>query len=189
MTRAGPRKGLVAAAGAALLALGCATVQVATDYDRTVDFSQYHTFQLVGGHLVHEGVSDDSNTLVKDRIEAALRATLQSKGLQEATKEAPGSDLDVGYFAGARTRTEIEAMPSYGPGFGPFWSGGWWDPTYNDWWTRTYNEGTLVIDLVDAHTRRLVWRAYAQTEIHVPVSEEKVREAVSKAFRSFPPHK
>ena len=50
------------------------------------------------------------------------------------------------------------------PNFGPFWTGGWWDPTYNDWWARTYNEGTLIIDLVDAHTKRLVWRAYAQAE-------------------------
>jgi len=186
MTTKAGRPGLAAAVGAALLAAACATVQVAIDYDRTADFARYHTFQIVGGHLVQEGVADDSNTLVKDRIESALRATLQSKGLQEG---GAGADLDVGCFAGARTRTEIEAMPGYGPGFGPFWTGGWWDPAFNDWWTRTYNEGTLVIDLVDAHTKRLVWRAYAQAEIHVPVSEEKIREAVGKAFRSFPPHK
>lgn len=167
-------------------AAACATVQVSTDYDRNVDFSRFHSFHLVGGHLMHEGIPDENNTLVKDRIAAALRATLQSKGLQEAASDA---DLEVGYFAGARTRTEIESMPSYGPGFGPFWYGGWWDPAYNDWWTRTYSEGTLVIDLVDAHTKHLVWRAYARAEIQVPVSEEKIRDAVNQAFRSFPPHK
>jgi hypothetical protein len=167
---------------------GCATVSVSTDFDRAVDFSRYHTFQIVGGHLMHEGVPDDGNTLVKGRIEAALRAGLQARGLREAQADA---DLNVGYYGGARTRTEIEGMPAYGPGpgFGPFWGPGWWGPTYNDWWARTYNEGTLIIDLVDARTKRLIWRAYAQTEIEVPVSEQKIREAVDKAFQNFPPHK
>jgi hypothetical protein len=187
MTTGRRRWAPAAAACTALLATACATVQVSTDYDPTVDFSRYHTFQLVGGHLLNEGVPDDSNTLVKDRIAAALRVTLQGKGLQEGGKEAGGADLDVGYFGGARTRTEIETMPTYGPGFGPFWYGGWWDPAFNTWWATTYNEGTLVIDLVDAHTNRLVWRAYARTEIHVPVSQEKIQKAVTEAFRSFPP--
>jgi len=167
---------------------GCATVSVATDYDHAADFSSYHTFRIGGGHLVHEGVADDANTLVKERIENALRAALQGKGLHEAAENA---DLQVGYYGGARTRTEVEGMPAYGPGpgFGPFWMGGWWDPSYNDWWARTYNEGTLIIDLVDARTKRLVWRAYAQAEIQIPVSDQKVREAVDKAFQNFPPRK
>ncbi len=168
--------------------VGCATVSVATDYDHHVDFSSYHTFQLVGGHLIHEGIADDNNTLVKDRIESALRAALQAKGLQESPGNA---QIDVGFYAGARSRTEVEGMPPYGPGagFGPFWTGGWWDPTFNDWWTRTYSEGTLIIDLVDTHTKRLIWRAYAQAEIQVPVSDQKIREAVDKAFQNFPPRK
>jgi hypothetical protein len=178
----------IALLGTVLLIVSCATVQVAIDHDPAVDFTRFRTFQLVGGHLMRDGISDDNNTLVQDRIVGALRSALQGKGLHEAGAGAP-ADLDVGYFAGARTRTEIEAMPAYGPGFGPFWYGGWWDPAYKDWWTRTYNEGTLVIDLVDAQTKRLVWRAYTQTEIHIPVSDEKIREAVGKAFQSFPPHK
>ena len=178
----------VLALGAMAVTAGCATVSVSTDYDHGFDFARVRTFQLDGGHLMHNGVADDGNTLVKDRITAALRAALQAKGLQE-TSQNP--DLIVGYYGGARSRTEIEGMPAYGPGpgFGPFWAGGWWDPMYNDWWTRTYNEGTLIIDLVDAHTKRLVWRAYAEAEIEVPVSEQKIREAVDKAFRGFPPGK
>src|SRR5947208_3945502 len=170
--RTGRARGAVVSRAAWLGALclaACATVSVSTDFDHTADFSRYQSFQIAGGHLVHEGVSDDANTLVKDRIETALRGALQAKGLQDKPGQA---DLDVGYYAGARSRTEVEGLPAVGPGpgFGPFWTGGWWDPTYNDWWTRTYNEGTLIIDLVDTHTKRLVWRAYAQTEVQVPVS-------------------
>ena len=184
---AGRRTGLASLCGAMFLT-ACATVSVSTDYDRAVDFSRYHTFRIAGGHLVHEGVSDDANTLVKDRIATALRGALQAKGLQENPGQA---DLEVGYFGGARSRTEVERMPAYGPGpgFGPFWTGGWWDPTYNDWWARTYNEGTLIIDLVDTQTKRLIWRAYAQTEVQVPISDQKIADAVNKAFQNFPPRK
>ena len=58
---------------------------------------------------------------------------------------------------------------------------------YVDWWTRTYNEGTLVIDLIDASSRKLVWRAYAQTEINKPVSDQKAQKVAEKAFKNFPP--
>jgi Domain of unknown function (DUF4136) len=166
------------------LAAGCATVAVANDYDRTTDFSRYHTFSFAGGRVILNGLSDDGNTLVKDRVRTAIIGALQAKGLVES---ATTSDLVVGYLAGARTRTEIEGMPPYAPEVGPYWYGGWWGPGYAEWWTRTYEEGTLVIDLVDAKTHHLVWRAYARTEVGSPVSEQKVRDAVEKSFRAYPP--
>ena len=180
------RVALVVAAVLALTsAAGCATVSVSTDFDRSVDFSRYRTFVFVGGRLSNNGISDDGNTLVKDRIHNAVVATLRTKGLTESPENA---DLAVGYWAGARTKTEIEGMPPYAPEFGPYWYGGWWGPGYSQWWTRTYDEGTLVIDLVDRTNHRLVWRAYARTEVKQPVSDEKVRQIVERAFKDFPPH-
>jgi hypothetical protein len=169
---------------ALLVAASCATVAIATDFDHTADFSRYRTFGVAGGHVSINGVSDEGNTIVKDRIRNALVSALGGKGLAE-TAEHP--DLLVGYWAGARSRTEIEGMPPYAPEMGPYWYGGWWGPGYTEWWTRTYEEGTLVIDLVDQASHRLVWRAYARTELNQPVSEQKVREIVDKAFKAYPP--
>jgi Domain of unknown function (DUF4136) len=59
---------------------------------------------------------------------------------------------------------------------------------YTQWWTRTYEEGTLIIDLIDAHSKKLIWRAYASSEVKTPVTEEKIRKAVDKAFTKYPPH-
>jgi hypothetical protein len=168
------------------LGTGCATVSVSTDFDRTADFSHYRTFTFAGEHIIVQGVPDDMNTLVKDRIRAAIGSALRSKGLQEASN-AP--DLLVGYVAGARTRTEIEGSGLYATGLGPFWEGSWWGPSYTHWWVYSYQEGTLVIDLIDAHTKNLVWRSYARAEISVPVTEEKIRKAVDKAFKRYPPHR
>jgi hypothetical protein len=175
---------LVALGLAVVLLAGCATVSVATDYDRSTDFAKYRTYKFVGGHIVNNGVLDDGNTLVRDRIESALTRELQSKGLTPATGDP---DLFVGYMAGARRRTEIEGMGPYTPGVGPYWNSGWWTPGYMEWWTRSYEEGTLVIDLVDAPSKRLVWRAYTRAEVSAPVTEKKVNAAVEKAFKDFPP--
>lgn len=176
---------LVALLGLSVLT-GCATVSVATDFDHTVDFSKYRTYQLVGGHIVNNGVLDDGNTLVKERINGSLVNAMQAKGLTPVQGDA-APDLIVGYMAGARRRTEIEGMGPYTPGVGPYWNAGWWTPGYMDWWSRSYEEGTLVIDLVDAASKRLVWRAYTRAEITQPVTDQKVAKAVDKAFKDYPP--
>jgi hypothetical protein len=186
-----PPAKLIAAFGLVLLSSACATaVSVATDFDHAADFSKYRTYQLIGGHIVVNGVLDDGNTLVKDRINIALAGALKAKGLAQVQPgDTTAPDLIVGYVAGARRRTEIEGMGPYSPGVGPYWNAGWWSPGYMDWWARSYDEGTLVIDLVDGASKRLVWRAYARAEVNAPVTDEKVRVAVDKAFKNYPPGK
>ncbi len=98
------------AAGAALLTLSCATTSVATDHDPNVDFSRFRTFAFLGGHIWVNGMADDNNTLVKDRIRNSVVATLNTRGMQQVTSNP---DVYVGYLAGARTRTEIETTAPY----------------------------------------------------------------------------
>jgi hypothetical protein len=173
------------AVGLAMLTLSCASISVATDYDKNADFARYRTFAFLGGHIWINGIADDNNTLVKDRIRNSVVATLTAKGLRQVTENP---DVYVAYLAGARTRTEIESTGPYGAGFGPYFGvGGWWGPTYSSWWARTYDEGTLVIDLIDASTKKLVWRAYAQTEINKPISDQKMQQVTDRAFKTFPP--
>ena len=167
----------------ALLAGGCATVSVKTDSDPTVDFSRYRTVQVLGGRLIVDGHSDDGNTLVKDRITKEIVANLTAKGLQPVPS---GGDLLATFVAGARTVTEIEATGPW-DGLGPFWGRrGWWGPVYYDWWTRQYVKGTLVIDLIDAATKKLVWRAYAEADIKSPDAADLIAKAVRKAFARYP---
>ncbi len=173
------------AVGLAMLTLSCATVSTATDFDKNADFAKYHTFAFLGGHIWISGMADDSNTLVKDRIRNSVIGTLNAKGLQQVTENP---DVYVAYLAGARTKTEIEATGPYVAGFGPYFGvGGWWGPTYVNWWAREYNEGTLVIDVIDAPSKKLVWRSYAQTEVNKPVSDQKMQQVIEKAFKSYPP--
>ena len=57
--------------------------------------------------------------------------------------------------------------------------------------TTAYEQGTLVIDLVDRRTKKLVWRGTAQAALSETPSkaerEATIDEAVKKMFEKFPP--
>ena len=69
-----------AAVGLAMLTLSCSTISVTTDYDKTADLARYRTFAFLGGHIWINGIADDNNTLVKDRIRNSVVATLTTRG-------------------------------------------------------------------------------------------------------------
>lgn len=158
---------------AVLLGMGCATTHVRTDHDPNARFSQYRTFALSQGQVINEGLIDQRDTLIKDRINTALKEELTSKGL-EPTNLNP--DLIVTYTAGARTKQELTS---------------YWGDTYAYTpmpyqWSTEYREGTLVIDLIDANTNKLVWRSVARAEDKDFRKPENIEKAVDKALDKFP---
>jgi hypothetical protein len=54
-----------------------------------------------------------------------------------------------------------------------------------------YTEGTLILDVLDAATKSLVWRGTAQAEVlpsvDVSTREARIREAVRRILERFPP--
>jgi hypothetical protein len=165
---------------ALLLPLGCATVTTKADYDHAVDFSRYHTFSIQAGKLVREGVGDTGNTIVRDRIAAAIGDELAARGLKQTSQ---GPDLEVRFVGGARTRQELNSAMT--PMYGPYYAG----PIGTDVWVRDYQQGTLVIDLVDSSNDKLVWRSVATAEDQDFTKEEFIRKAVARSLAQFPPHK
>jgi hypothetical protein len=169
----------VALACAALAYTACSTIDVRTDYAHGTDFGRYRTFALEKGAIVAQGVLDSRNTLVRDRIDRALRSALPRKGLS-ATAGAP--DLRIAYVAGARSRQELEHV-DWGYPWGPFWGG----PGYDDFWITEHQQGTLVIDFVDAGSEKLVWRGMVVAEGQRFSEQAFIDKAVGKALEKYPP--
>jgi hypothetical protein len=68
---------------------------------------------------------------------------------------------------------------------------GWYGPAT---WTTTeiesYTHGMLVIDIVDASTSKMIWRAYCGDRIReMRKRDKKITAAVKKALDRFPPNK
>ena len=57
-------------------------------------------------------------------------------------------------------------------------------------WTTEYQHGTLIIDMTDAATHKMVWRATVTADKNkvTELGEPKlIQEAVAKAFDKYPP--
>ena len=176
-----PRKIWIAAGIAAVsAAIGCATTQVKTDHDPAAPFGRYKTFEVMKGKVVQDGVVDRGNTLVTDRIASSLNAQFEKKGLHPITEEeSREADLLITFTAGARTVRELDGV----------WAGyGWYVPSYddNDIWIDERTEGTLVIDIYDSQTRKLVWRSVAKNEDKEFVKPEQIDKAVQEALKKYP---
>jgi hypothetical protein len=157
--------------------IGCGpTLHVKTDFDHAVAFNQYRSFRMGEGRVIEKGTISD-NTIVKDRVDAAIRSGLAMRGL---APEGARPDLIARFAVGARTVRELE-------GVGYPMAAGTWGAYPEDFWVSEHPEGTLVIDLVDARSQKLVWRAYCTAQGSGMADAAFIQKAVNKALERFPP--
>ena len=171
---------IFASVGIALLfASASLAQQVKTDYDRSANFSQYKTYSW-------EKVQTQDQLWV-DRIKEAVNAALAAKGL---TPVESGGDMAI--VAIEMTKNQ-QTLNTFYDGFGGGWGwrrgggfGGFGDATTT---TDTYKVGTLVVDLFDAHTKKLIWRGSASDTLS-DKSDKNIKnldKGVQKMFDHFPP--
>lgn len=174
--------------GAALLL--AMTAAHAADYkilaDRTVDFDAIKTFSIdkvtitrLSGAKVRQ-----SNY---DRLRAAVVDRLTKKGLKEDDKNP---DVLVTVIGGV----DAKLQPAETQGM-PYFDGEWRvlprvsdeQPLDQPFQESKYNQATLRIDIRNARTKVVVWRALASDLVQLPVSEQKVTTVLEEAFKQYPP--
>ena len=156
---------------------GCATTQISTDHDPRADFADYRTFAVQSGQVLRNGRVDAHDTLMRDRIDGALKNGFQAKGLETETKNP---DLIVTYVAGAQTYV----APDTGAwGYGDYAYG--LGDSYGDG-TYQFQEGSLLIDVIDARTKKLVWRSVALDDDRDFRSAKYIASTVNEALKTYP---
>ena len=161
-----------------VLALGCSTLQTNVDYDGSVDFSKYRTFTIKQG-------TPAKDTLTQQRIEDAIAASLQSKGLQRVPD---GGELLVYTHVRTQNQQQIE-WTNYGYAG---WGWGWgWGPSIStvDYNTYITKDGTLVVELANPKDHQLLWRGSATATIS-DKSDKNIKtlnKALDKMFKNYPP--
>lgn len=153
----------------AILLAPAVLADVSVDWDRGVAFAPYDTFGLEEGTAL-------SNPLAALRLEQAVSAMLVDKGL----REDPSPDLLVIVHASVEPARSLN-VGSYKEG------GGTWETQASA--IRVIDAGTFLVDLLEASTRRLIWRGMATDTItNNPGRNEKpVPRALRRMFRKFPP--
>jgi uncharacterized protein DUF4136 len=164
------RNGMCAVLAVLLTATVAYAQKVSVDSDPGAPFSSYRTYAWIEG-------TPAPNPLNEDRLHIEVDSRLAQKGLRMNT-----TSPDVIVVTHVTTKERQELVVS-GFGYGPWWGGGY--STAN---VETYIDGTLVVDLYDAKTKKMVWRGVATaTASDKPTKNiSKMNKALDKMFEKYP---
>ncbi|WP_051670667.1 DUF4136 domain-containing protein [Bryobacter aggregatus] len=159
---------------------------VKTDMDRSVSWDRYRTFSWQDAKKTN-GVVD--NSLVSNRVRRAFSDQLMKQGW---TMNNDQPDVYLSYHIAAHNQREIIQTGGFGPWGGGFRRGFYGGGFYGgNVFTVNYIAGSLIVDMVDAHTGDLIWRGYASDRAsHMPdlVSDKKIDKIAEKALKNLPRH-
>lgn len=162
------------AAVCTVLAAACSSVNVNTDYDENYDFSNLddYAWAEISGEV------QQADQLTLRRVMDATDRVLASKGF---SKTDPGrASFLVAIQTGAQEQVQYT---TYG--------GGWRMGGMATTTAQTYEEGMVILDIVDAKKKQLIWRGSAEGTVDPGATTdekiENVNEAVAKILADFPP--
>jgi len=163
-----------------MISSGAFGQKVNTDWDHSTDFTRYRTYAWL------ESKNPAGNQLWNQRIVQDIDSQLALKGFRKVdVGQQP--DVYVTYNAGVKQNTSVVG---YDYGFGPGWRWGGMGGMvqYNQ---VVENVGTLVVDIVDAQKKQLVWRGVASETLSDKSESNigKLEKTVKKLFDKYPPSK
>ncbi|MCU1306592.1 MAG: putative lipoprotein [Acidobacteriaceae bacterium] len=151
--------------------------QVKTDYDRSANFGQYKTYSW-----------QDVNTkdpLWVDRIKNDVDAALTAKGWRQVPS---GGNISLVATEITTTQPTLNTYyDNFGGGFGRRFRGGGFGTSTTT--VDNYKVGTLVLDMVDSQTQKMVWRGSASDALSNK-SDKNIKnldKGVQKMLKNFPP--
>ena len=177
MTLSGWGRLAAAALGAAALT-ACASMDVRSFVERGADLTKYRTFTWAAPDAQATGDPRlDNNPFFHERIQAAVEQRLKARAYEKTTADQP--DLLIHYHASVTQQISSNGSNQ------PYVS-------CEDCKPFVFDAGTIVVDLVDARTHRLVWRGWAEGSIEGVVNdqawmEKRIDEAVARIMNRLPP--
>jgi hypothetical protein len=175
---------------ALLLLTACAPYTIKYDYDPGAPFATMKTFDWFKPKKERVGDAPPRLSEFNDRrVRAAVEKEMATKGLRKETSADPDVVLD--YFPVYKDRA-YRTHTSVGVGGGP-WGWGWgWRTRVGTTQVHHYKEGSIVLQVVDFKTNKLIWEGVAEGALtDVNGTPEEAEEAIGQAVRDllahFPP--
>jgi len=141
-------------------------------HDPGVDFSGYKTYAWISG-------TPSTNPAGESLVRSALDGALQSHGLNRVDRSP---DL---YVASHVTRGDQQqiSIQTYGSSN----ERSEWELSENG--PQDVPVGTLIVDIVDAQSKKLIWRGTGTATLSEKMSrnEKKLNKVLVKMFSEFPP--
>jgi hypothetical protein len=152
----------------------CNYIGVTSDYDPGVNFAAFDTFSTP---KIRASGTGRINELDRERLIEAIRSEMRARGYREVSR---GAELKVEAHLVAEEKRTVEAETEY--------SGGRSTTSYNVY---EYTEGTLIIDIREAQTNRLLWQGIGEGAMDKTAKnrQERANRAAAKIFAQYPVQK
>jgi hypothetical protein len=166
---------------AALWIAGCATMTVGSHVERGLNVGQYRTYDWgVPDALPASDPRLERDPFFQDHLRGAVEKAMATRGFAWSSDDTP--DLLLHYHANITERIDVDRLETR---YGYCVTEGCSVPTVR------YEAGTLVLDVLDARTNRLLWRGWAQDAVKGMLNNQdtmarQINEAVARMFAEFP---
>jgi hypothetical protein len=154
--------------------------QIRVDYDHSVNFDNYRTYSWAK--------VETSNPFLDARVKDAINRELAAKGW---TQVSSGANVALVAVQMTRTRRRVNTFyDGFGGGFGYGFYDGFGDGAGESTTTvQHYKVGTLVIDMFDASSKKLIWRGASASACsgNPEKNTRHLDKEVQKMFQHFPP--
>lgn len=154
-------------------------LKTAVEYDKEANFDSYGSYKF-DKELSYSDTHDNYSGQNQRAFENAIHDQLRKKGLEET--ETP--NLHVNFFVVDTQESKSITHTSYrNQRYGGM--------AHVDTYIKEYELGTLVIDLVDVSSKKLVWRGLANGVITGKQKDMQrtINEAVKAILSKYPPRK
>ena len=160
---------------------GCAPITVGTDFHPEASFSGYRTFAWMTENQPRTGDPRlDDSEFFDSQVRSAVERHFGAKGFEKTPVRL--ADFLIDYHAAVDYRVEV--VDGYG-----YDAHGYIAEVGK---LVEYEQGTLLIDVIDPETRKLVWRGWAESNIEGVIGdrqrmEERIDKVADRIIARFPP--
>ena len=177
-------------AGATILLAACSSSPtIETDYDHTMDFSQYKTYAFFNPMgIENPNYSSIYGSIFRD----AISKEMESRGY--VMSDNPDLMINVSGRLQDKTKVTTTSDPYMGGGYYGYRRGAYGTWGGYGYGTQThvsnYTEGTINVDMVDIEHKRMVWEGVAVGRVKENKSNEETRTniyaGIKEMFTGYP---
>jgi hypothetical protein len=149
---------------------GCAPLHVSAYAVPTTDMRSYRTYAWNPAELESTGDPRlDHNRFFQERVQQAVDMQMRFRGYEKVAGGTPDMTLHV--HAGVQQRIDSAQLDSASVSC-----------SHDECRPYVYDEGTLLIDVVNARTRSLIWRGWAERSLDGIVDDQNLmNQAIDRA--------
>lgn len=166
-----------------ILLAGCSSVKTSYDFDSTVDFSKFKTYDFT-----EDAKNFPIQELDRTRVLAAIEKEMTAKGFTKSSTPDVLIDLQV------KLEQKQTATTTNTGGYGAYrygWGGGYGGTSHTT--VENYVDGTLFVNMIEKSTEKMVWQGRGtKTLAEHPTPEKKqqnINYAMQQIFMKYPPKK